>query len=100
MCLSLYLPVDRAVWIILLVLTPCLFIAPLCLEQAFSKVRRLLAGLNWSHALWLLLFLSGLVFRSRGVDSIREQPLDAWAIYRVALVGVSFLLPELCTDSA
>ncbi len=59
LCLSLYLPVDRAVWIILLALTPCLFIAPLCLEQAFSKVRRLLAGLNGSHALWLLLFFSG-----------------------------------------
>ena len=88
---SRHLPLDRAVWI-LLVLAPCLFAAPLCLEQAFSKVRRLLAALNASHALWLLLFLSGLVFRSRGVDSIQQQPLDAWAIYRVTLVGVSFLL--------
>ena len=91
LCVSLYLPMDRTVWILLAV-TPCLFVAPLCLEQAFSKVRRLLAALNWSHSLWLLIFLSGLVFRSRGVDSIQEQPLDAWAIYRVALVGVSFLL--------
>ena len=91
LCLSQYLPMDRAVWV-LLALTPCLLVAPLCVEQAFAKLQGLFAGLNWSHALWLLLFLSGLVFRSRGVDSIREQPLDAWAIYRVALVGLSFLL--------
>ena len=88
---SRYFPLERSVWV-LLALAPVLFVAPLFLEQAFSKVQRLLARLNWNHVLWLLLFLSGLVFRSRGIDSIHEQPLDGWAIYRVALVGVSFVL--------
>ena len=71
---------------------PLLVIAPLSIDQAFRKVRDLGARLGWIHVCWLLLLLSGLQFRIRGVDSIIQQPLDFWALYRVALVGMSLLL--------
>ncbi len=71
---------------------PLLVIAPLSIDQAFRKVRGLGARLGWTHLCWLLLLLSGLQFRIRGVDSIIQQPLDFWALYRVALVGMSLLL--------
>ncbi|TAM84358.1 MAG: O-antigen ligase family protein [Acidobacteria bacterium] len=41
--------------------------------------------LKWYHGLWLLVFASALVFRVRGVDDIRQNPIDAWALYRIGI---------------
>ncbi len=86
-----YLPVTP-VLVGLLCCLPLLLVAPLSIAQAFRKVRDLAGRLGWVHACWLLLLLSSLQFRIRGVDSIARQPLDLWALYRVAIVGVAFLL--------
>lgn len=40
---------------------------------------------TWWHTLWFLVFASALVFRIRNVNQIDTNPLDAWALYRVAL---------------
>lgn len=84
----------------LLCCLPLLLLAPLSIDQALRKVRGLAGRLGWVHICWLLLLLSGLQFRLRGVDSIARQPLDLWALYRVGLVGLAFLLIAIWTFSA
>jgi O-antigen ligase len=47
-------------------------------------------SLTWWQTAWLLIFLSGLVFRGRTAAEINNSAIDAWALYRigcVALVG-------------
>ena len=88
---SRHLPVSP-ILVGLLCCLPLLFLAPLSIAQGFRKVRDLAARLGWVHACWLLLLLSSLQFRIRGTGSIARQPLDLWALYRVAIVGVAFLL--------
>lgn len=55
---------------------------------ALAKGRTLLASARWWHWLWLLVFLSGLVFRIRDVDAAQDSPLDAWAAWRIGLMGL------------
>ena len=66
--------------------------APLILFAFFNGLKKgvkslveLAGHLRWWHWLWLLAFASGLVFRVRGVGDIRENPVDAWAAYRIGL---------------
>ncbi|ROR35149.1 O-antigen ligase-like membrane protein [Inmirania thermothiophila] len=54
----------------------------------WSKVKRLSRRLGWWHVFWALYFLGGLTFRVRDTESTVENPLDAAAFYRVALVGI------------
>lgn len=66
---------------------------PLGLEQLLRSIGTLRGELRWWHGLWFLLFASAFVFRVRDADSIRESPLDAWALYRVGACGlVGFIL--------
>ena len=52
---------------------------------------------SW-EILFLLLWASGLVFRTRGLEVVEAQPLDAWGLYRVSLVAlVSISLVGLAT---
>jgi O-antigen ligase len=68
-------------------------LAPLVIGQAWARIRTLASHLSWWHGLWALLFCSDFVFRVRDVQSIQDNPLDAWALYRVGLVGlVGFVL--------
>ncbi len=81
-----------AVMLVLLVSALTLVLPP-ALSYAAGSLRALKRELKWWHALWLVLLLSSLVFRIRDVQAIRESPLDAWAMYRVALVaGVALVL--------
>jgi O-antigen ligase len=64
----------------------------LALPQAMRRWRMLRQQLTWWHALWLLLFLSSLVFRIRDVESIRDEPIDLWAVYRIVLVCIAALV--------
>jgi O-antigen ligase len=57
--------------------------------RALSGIRGLVRQLRWWHWLWALLFFSDLVFRARDAQSVRDNPLDAWALYRVILVGLA-----------
>lgn len=58
------------------------------LPLAVLKCWAVLSQLRWLHLLWFLAFLSGLTLRIRGVEDIRENPLDLAAFYRVALMGI------------
>lgn len=70
-------------------LLSCIKIIPTT-AQKFSELFR---QFRWWHFSWILLFLSGLVFRVRETDDIAESPLDFFAIYRIGLVSfVGFLL--------
>lgn len=53
--------------------------------QAFGKAAAFLASLTWWHILWLLVFVSGLVFRDRDLHAVEAEPVDAWAIFRIGL---------------
>lgn len=59
--------------------------------------------MRWWHWLWLLVFISGLVFRIRDIETVQEAPLDAWAAGRMGLMGVVAIvllsrLPRAQTD--
>lgn len=57
------------------------------------RLKELFIQLKWWHYLWLLVFLSGLVFRIRDTHSIHQNPIDLWALYRMGIVGlVGFVL--------
>jgi O-antigen ligase len=47
---------------------------------------------TWWQVAWLVLFLSGLSFRARTAAEIGESPVDAWALYRIACVGIVALI--------
>ncbi len=67
-------------------------LVPAIVLQAWARVRNLGKSLHWWHWIWAFLFLSELVFRQRDAQTLRDDPLDAWAIYRVSLVGLSGLV--------
>jgi O-antigen ligase len=52
-------------------------------SQSVARARALWAQMMWWHSLWLLIFLSSLVFRIREVSAARTDPLDLWAMIRV-----------------
>jgi O-antigen ligase len=55
------------------------------LRWALRFLNELNPQLRWYHGLWLLVFASALVFRIRGVGDIKENPIDAWALYRMGI---------------
>ena len=64
-------------------------VLPAAGSHALAGLRVLFHRLTWWQWLWALLFLSDLTFRERDVQSVMDSPLDAWALYRVSLVGVA-----------
>src|SRR5437660_209833 len=65
---------------------------PACIAQALGHLASLARAFDVSFLPWILLFLSGLVFRIRNVESIQDTPLDAWGLYRVVGVALAFLV--------
>lgn len=57
-----------------------------------SRLRALAGRLRWWHLAWSLVFLSGLVFRVRDIDSIYANPWDLWAVFRGGLMAAVLLL--------
>ena len=78
--------------ICLLLVSPIAFWAPFALGQGARNFSTLRKQLAWWHVLWLLVFLSGLVFRRRDLQDIREVPVDLWAAYRIALVSITAMV--------
>jgi exopolysaccharide production protein ExoQ len=69
---------------------------PLFLAFGFATFRHCVAQfhdfrkhLTWWHWLWLIMTASNFVFRTRDIETVSENPLDAAAIYRVSLVGLT-----------
>lgn len=54
-------------------------------RRGWGLFRNFATHLRWWHTLWLLLFASAIVFRLRGVNQIEQNPVDAWALYRIGL---------------
>jgi O-antigen ligase len=53
-----------------------------------TRIGALARQFRWTHYLWILFYLSGLVLRVRETNEIRENPLDAWAVWRIGLIGI------------
>jgi hypothetical protein len=75
----------------ILVLVPLIplmlvFILAPAAKTAYRESLSLRESFTWWQGLWLLLFLSGLVFRMRAAQDIDQSPLDVWAVYRSGLV--------------
>ncbi len=78
---------------LLLLAAVVVLVALWALGEGVRKAATLTKSFTWWHGLWLLLFLSELTFRQRDVRAIVQSPVDSWAIYRIALVGiVAFVL--------
>lgn len=62
-------------------------------RQILAYMRAFIPTLNWWHLLWALMVVSALVFRRRSAADINADPLDAWAVFRLAIdMVVAFLL--------
>lgn len=86
---------DGGLVVIVLVLVGplILFAAALGLRQGMAHVRSYACTLQWWHWLWALTVVSAMVFRQRTVADINSEPLDAWAVFRVAVdMVVAFVL--------
>ena len=77
---------------------PALFLGTAGVRHAASSARAFLStSARWWHFLWMLTFVSALVFRIRYASDIASDPLDGWAIFRVVvdMVVASVLLARL-----
>jgi exopolysaccharide production protein ExoQ len=68
---------------------PILVLVVMGMRNSVSKFRTLWQQVTWWHWLWFVLLASNFVFRTRDIQSIQENPLDAAAIYRISLVGIT-----------
>jgi O-antigen ligase len=84
---ALFLSYERTA-LVFFVTLPMGLAALWALSKAVAKVKTVVAQLRWWHILWLLMLLSGLVFRVRDTEAASENPLDLWGLYRVALMGI------------
>ena len=75
-------------FLILVPLIPLMlvFVAAPAAKTAWRESAVLVESFTWWQRIWLLLFLSGLVFRFRDAGAIDQSPLDIWAVYRIGLV--------------
>src|ERR1019366_6866994 len=76
-----------------MIVLPVLVMAlPAFITQGLRHLTRLAGEFDVLFVPWVILFLSGLVFRTRDKLTIQEDPVDAWALFRIGLVGLAFLL--------
>jgi O-antigen ligase len=72
---------------------PVLVLLGFALRQGLSHARTLVSSLKWWHLLWAMLLFGALTFRIRGASEIASEPLDAWAVFRIAIdMLVAFVL--------
>ena len=83
---------GAAIGLLLVLLGPPLMLMLAVASRGFLAAWEMLRDrLAWWHGLWLLLFVSSLVFRIRDVHDAKAVPIDAWALLRLlpeALVGL------------
>lgn len=73
---------------------PALVLSVAAMRRAASDALAYLSSsLRWWNLLWFLTFASALVFRIRSASEIATEPLDGWAVFRVAVdTVVAFIL--------
>jgi O-antigen ligase len=81
----------------LLILVPLIplilvFLVAPASRTAMRESISVLRDFTWWQGLWLLLFLSSLVFRTRASQDIDQSALDIWAVYRIGLVAIVALV--------
>jgi hypothetical protein len=88
-CIFVFLLADHiggGLAILGIILIPCaLIVLILALRKGIGLLAGLRVRLTWWHWLWLMIFASALVFRVRGAEDIHQDPVDAWAVYRIIL---------------
>lgn len=84
--LGLLILVSDYVSYFLIVGLPVGFLALRVLPDCYSKAKHLFSDLRWWHGLWVLMLLSGLVFRIRDTSTLADSPLDPWALFRIGLM--------------
>jgi O-antigen ligase len=57
-------------------------------SQAWQGAVSMVKSLQWWHWLWLIIFVSGLVFRKRTAAEGMEAPVDTAAAFRIVTVGL------------
>ena len=67
---------------------PVAFLTVRAIVVSSARLKVLLSQLRWWHLLWFLVLLSGLVFRIRNTYEVQESPVDFWALFRMALMGI------------
>jgi len=77
--------------IVLLALLAGLLLAT-ALTMVFENAAAFLKSVTWWQVLWLSVFVSGLVFRDRDLHAVESEPLDAWAIVRIALMCATAMI--------
>ncbi|MBZ5719906.1 MAG: O-antigen ligase family protein [Acidobacteriia bacterium] len=55
-------------------------------RQGYYGELTMVRGLTWWHWMWVIIFFSGLVFRTRTATTIYNSPVDSAAVYRMVLV--------------
>lgn len=72
---------------ILLALSPLwiVFLVFPATKTLFRETTDLANSFTWWQGLWLLVLLSGLVFRLRDQYDIQQSAVDGWAMYRIGL---------------
>ena len=89
--LALYLLTPlKPLGVILLLIAPlvCVFVLPGAMKTLYVESDALFKSFTWWQGVWLLMMVSGLVFRVREVQNINAQPLDAWAGFRIGVEGI------------
>lgn len=76
-----------AITLLIIVAVPAVLVFPGVLATFLIKGRNFLRGFTWWQCVWVLLFVSGLVFRDRGNSQIEGEALDDWALFRIVLVA-------------
>ncbi|MEO8324460.1 MAG: O-antigen ligase family protein [Nitrospirota bacterium] len=84
--LGLLILISDYVSYFLIVGLPAGILAILVMPDCYSKAKHLISELRWWHGLWVLMLLSGLVFRIRDTSTLADSPLDPWALFRIGLM--------------
>jgi O-antigen ligase len=89
---------GMAAAVAIVVIVPLALISgAVAIPQLQRKLSALRPKLHWWHALWVLLYISTLVFRFRDQEATQAQPLDAWALLRIGpeMIVIAWLMARL-----
>jgi hypothetical protein len=69
-----------------------MFIVPVSACSIFDGAASLIRSFTWWQGLFVLCFVSGIVWRVRELQDINSQPIDGFALFRVGLQGLVGLI--------
>jgi O-antigen ligase len=69
-----------------------IFVLPGAMRALLVGARSVAKHFTWYQGLWLLVLVSGLVFRIRQFQDINEEAIDGWAYFRIGVAGLVGLI--------